>query len=80
MDPEARRQTWDILQSQRAGRTMILSTHFMDEADLLGDRIAIMSDGQIQCCGSSMFLKNIYGVYRFMPKSFIACNCLMVYI
>jgi len=63
MDPEARRQTWDILQSQRAGRTMILTTHFMDEADLLGDRIAIMTDGQLQCCGSSMFLKNIYGVY-----------------
>ena len=62
MDPEARRQTWDILQSQRAGRTMILSTHFMDEADLLGDRIAIMADGQLQCCGSSMFLKNTYGV------------------
>ena len=61
MDPEARRQTWDILQSQRAGRTMILSTHFMDEADLLGDRIAIMANGQLQCCGSSIFLKNIYG-------------------
>jgi len=61
MDPEARRQTWDILQSQRAGRTMILSTHFMDEADLLGDRIAIMADGQLQCAGSSMFLKNLYG-------------------
>jgi len=40
---------------------MILSTHFMDEADLLGDRIAIMADGQLQCCGTSMFLKNIYG-------------------
>ena len=61
MDPEARRQTWDILLSQRAGRTMILTTHQMDEADLLGDRIAIMAEGQIQCCGSSIFLKNIYG-------------------
>ena len=61
MDPEARRQTWDILRSQRAGRTMILTTHLMDEADLLGDRIAIMAEGQVQCCGSSIFLKNIYG-------------------
>lgn len=40
---------------------MILSTHFMDEADLLGDRIAIMADGQIQCYGTPMFLKNKYG-------------------
>lgn len=34
----------------------------MDEADLLGDRIAIMSDGVVKCCGSSMFLKKVYGV------------------
>ena len=32
----------------------------MDEADLLGDRIAIMADGKIKCCGSSMFLKSQY--------------------
>ena len=70
MDPEARRQTWDILQSQRAGRTMIMSTHYMDEADLLGDRIAIMADGQLQCCGSSMFLKNIYGLLRIYAATF----------
>jgi ATP-binding cassette, subfamily A (ABC1), member 3 len=37
------------------------TTHYMEEADLLGDRIAIMSHGELQCCGSSMFLKNIYG-------------------
>jgi len=40
-----------------AGRTIILSTHFMDEADILGDRIAIISEGRLRCCGSSMFLK-----------------------
>ena len=52
---------WDVLQAQRAGRTMILSTHFMDEADHLGDRIAILADGVVQCCGSSLFLKKKYG-------------------
>ena len=61
MDPAARRQTWDILQRNRAGRTLLLSTHFMDEADLLGDRIAIMAHGVIKCCGTSMFLKKCYG-------------------
>ncbi len=34
----------------------------MDEADFLGDRIAIMGEGEIKCCGSSMFLKERYGV------------------
>lgn len=33
----------------------------MDEADLLADRIAIMSKGQLKCCGSSLFLKKHYG-------------------
>lgn len=41
---------------------MILTTHFMDEADILGDRIAIMSSGQLKCVGSPYFLKKHYGV------------------
>jgi len=61
MDPSARRSTWDLLQKEKAGRTILLTTHFMDEADLLGDRIAIMASGQIQCCGSSLFLKKKFG-------------------
>lgn len=40
---------------------MLLSTHFMDEADLLGDRIAIMAEGVVKCFGSSLFLKKKYG-------------------
>ncbi|XP_072337423.1 phospholipid-transporting ATPase ABCA3 isoform X1 [Scyliorhinus torazame] len=61
MDPLSRRAAWDLLQHQKYGRTILLTTHFMDEADLLGDRILIMANGQLQCCGSSLFLKNKYG-------------------
>lgn len=61
MDPNARRQAWDILQKQRADRTIVLTTHFMDEADVLGDRIAIMAEGSVHCCGTPLFLKNKYG-------------------
>ncbi len=43
------------------GRTIILSTHHMDEADILGDRVAIISHGRVCCCGSSLFLKKAYG-------------------
>ena len=43
------------------GRTIILSTHHMDEADILGDRIAIISHGKMRCCGSSLFLKKVFG-------------------
>eukprot|EP00735_Rhodelphis_limneticus_P009137 TRINITY_DN2560_c0_g1::TRINITY_DN2560_c0_g1_i1::g.19179::m.19179 TRINITY_DN2560_c0_g1::TRINITY_DN2560_c0_g1_i1::g.19179 ORF type:complete len:1829 (-),score=670.14,sp/Q84M24/AB1A_ARATH/37.15/0.0,ABC2_membrane_3/PF12698.2/1.1e-20,ABC2_membrane_3/PF12698.2/2.6e-40,ABC_tran/PF00005.22/8e-28,ABC_tran/PF00005.22/9.3e-22,AAA_21/PF13304.1/3.6,AAA_21/PF13304.1/0.00028,AAA_21/PF13304.1/1.1e+02,AAA_21/PF13304.1/0.00011,AAA_15/PF13175.1/1,AAA_15/PF13175.1/5.1e+02,AAA_15/PF13175.1/0.52,ABC2_membrane/PF01061 len=62
MDPYSRRFTWNVLQNNREGRVIVLTTHFMDEADLLGDRIAIMGEGQLKCCGSSLFLKNRYGV------------------
>lgn len=41
---------------------MILTTHFMDEADVLGDRIAIMAGGRLQCVGTPYFLKKHYGI------------------
>ena len=37
-----------------------MSTHFMDEADLLGDRIAIINNGKLVCIGSSLFLRARY--------------------
>lgn len=43
------------------GRTIILSTHHMDEADILGDRVAIISQGKLFCSGSPVFLKNCFG-------------------
>ena len=61
MDPYSRRSTWDVIRRAREGRVLLLTTHFMDEADLLGDRIGIMADGQLRCCGSSLFLKNRFG-------------------
>lgn len=62
MDPAARRALWDVLKLEKKGRTVLLSTHFMDEADILGDRIAIMANGDLKCCGSSYFLKKRFGV------------------
>ena len=62
MDPYSRRSTWSIIQNNREGRIILLTTHFMDEADLLGDRVCIMSAGRLQCAGSSHFLKEQYGV------------------
>eukprot|EP01133_Synstelium_polycarpum_P012781 gene12781-14996_t len=62
MDPLSRRGVWDFLLKYKQGRTIILTTHFMDEADFLGDRIAIISHGSLRCDGSSLFLKKKFGI------------------
>lgn len=62
MDPTARRETWEFLKREKKNRIIVLTTHYMDEADELGDRIAIMSKGKLKCCGSSQFLKKKYGL------------------
>uniref|UniRef100_A0A4W6D9H3 P-type phospholipid transporter n=1 Tax=Lates calcarifer TaxID=8187 RepID=A0A4W6D9H3_LATCA len=61
VDPYSRRGIWDLLLKYRKDRTIILSTHYMDEAELLGDRIAIISQGKLCCCGSPLFLKSKLG-------------------
>jgi ATP-binding cassette subfamily A (ABC1) protein 3 len=62
MDTSARRFIWEMLKNYKSGRIVVLTTHFMDEADFLGDRIGIMGEGKLICCGSSVYLKNKFGV------------------
>ena len=62
MDVQARRGIWDLIKGAKEGRTILLTTHFMDEADLLGDSIAILHRGRVNCWGSSYFLKQKLGV------------------
>ena len=47
MDPMARRETWEIIKQSKEGRIIILTTHYMDEAEFLADRVAVISKGQI---------------------------------
>lgn len=62
MDTSARRYIWELLKSYKTDRIILLTTHFMDEADYLGDRIGIMAGGRLICCGSGHYLKNKFGV------------------
>ncbi|KAJ8277432.1 hypothetical protein GJAV_G00075090 [Gymnothorax javanicus] len=66
VDPYSRRAIWDLLLKYRKDRTIIISTHYMDEADLLGDRIAIISQGKLCCCGSPLFLKAQLGTGYYL--------------
>jgi ABC-2 type transport system ATP-binding protein len=53
LDPQARRHLWDLVdQLKQAGRTIILTTHYMDEAERLCDRVAVMDHGKIIALGT----------------------------
>jgi ABC-2 type transport system ATP-binding protein len=53
LDPQARRHLWDLVDElKKAGRTIILTTHYMDEAERLCDRVAIMDHGKIIALGT----------------------------
>jgi ABC-2 type transport system ATP-binding protein len=53
LDPQSRRQLWDILRGFRAqGRTILLTTHYMDEAERLCDRVAVVDHGRVIALGS----------------------------
>jgi len=69
MDPTSRRDTWSFIQDLKKDRFIILTTHYMDEADELGDRIAIMSKGKLKTCGSSLFLKKKYDLGTILEVS-----------
>ena len=69
MDPESRRAIWELVLAARAGRSIVLTTHFMDEADALSDRIAIIAKaagketggGTLRCVDTSLGLKTRWG-------------------
>lgn len=61
LDPISRRNIWEILLAERTRRTIIMTTHFLDEADFLADNIVIMYKGALKAQGTSAALKNKYG-------------------
>lgn len=62
MDPYSRRHLWSELQKRKEGKVIVLTTHFMDEADILADWKAILCKGKLRCAGTSLFLKNRFGI------------------
>jgi ABC-type multidrug transport system ATPase subunit len=62
IDAYSRRTLWNLFQKYKKNRVVILTTHYMEEADILGDRIAVMSHGRLQCVGTSLFLKSKFGI------------------
>ncbi|WOL00344.1 ABC transporter A family member 2 isoform X1 [Canna indica] len=71
MDPITRRHVWDIIEDAKKGRAIVLTTHSMEEADILSDRIAIMAKGKLRCIGTSIRLKSRFGTGYIANVSFL---------
>ena len=63
MDITARRNLWEILKRQLEEKIIILTTHYMEEASVLGSRIGIIDDGKMKCIGTPLFLIEKFGKY-----------------
>jgi ATP-binding cassette subfamily A (ABC1) protein 3 len=61
MDPFSRRALWSLIKQYQPGRCIVFTTHYMDEADILGDRVAVLSHGSLKVSGSPLFLKRRFG-------------------
>jgi ABC-2 type transport system ATP-binding protein len=70
LDPQARRQLWDLIERlQKAGRTILLTTHYMDEAERLCQRVAIMDHGKVIALGTPRELISSIGVEHMVEFS-----------
>jgi ABC-2 type transport system ATP-binding protein len=69
LDPQARHATWDLIRSLRAsGTSVILTTHYMDEAQRLADRVVIIDHGRMVVAGSPADLTGTTGQLRFRAE------------
>ena len=71
LDVIARRELWDVIRSLKGQVTIILTTHYMEEAEALSDRIGIMRCGRLLAAGTSEELKNMAGAADF-ESAFVA--------
>ena len=63
MDPTSRRVIWQIIKDlKREGKTIILTTHYLEEADELADRIGVMLNGNLHAVGTPNYIKKEFGV------------------
>ena len=65
LDVIARSDLWEIVRALKGRVTIVLTTHYMEEAEALSDRIAIMKDGKLLLCGTADEIKRIAGVDNF---------------
>jgi ABC-2 type transport system ATP-binding protein len=70
LDPQARRAIWDYIAGFKGKKTILLTTHYMEEADALSDRIGIIDEGKVVALGTSQELKtNTFGMRNMVVST-----------
>lgn len=70
VDPSARRAIWNLISSRKLGRTILLCTHHMDEAEIVGDRIAILNQGSLVAFETPVVLREKFGCKYLLSLNF----------
>ena len=65
VDPASRRSVWDAIHDAKRGRSILVTTHSMEEAEVLADKVAILVRGKVHALGSTLSLKSRYCLSRF---------------
>lgn len=61
MDPVSRRHVWTLIQRLKLEKSIIMTTHAMEEAELLSDKLIVLNHGSVRCTGTPLQLKNMLG-------------------
>jgi len=70
LDPQARRAIWDYIAGFKGKKTILLTTHYMEEADVLSDRIGIIDEGKVVALGTPQELKtNTFGMRNMVVST-----------
>merc|ERR1712048_211205 len=73
VDAGAKRHLWNVIKNRASDQTVVLTTHSMEEAEALCDRLAIQVKGQLRCLGTPMHIRNKYG-YGYQLELFVKAS------
>lgn len=74
LDPASRRQLWKVVSEAKRDKAVVLTTHSMEEAEFLCDRLGIFIDGRLACLGNPKQLTARYGGYYVRLSSLLGCG------
>lgn len=74
LDVLARRELWQVIEALKGGTTIVLTTHYLEEAEALADRIGIMAGGRLAACGTAEELMEKTGCGRFEDAFIALCK------